>query len=148
MPSFRRPVGWASGALALLALSCATTGVAQSPSAPSAPSVPSVPGAPGDTPPSAASPSPIRRADPLDAQAPVPPTRHASSLAQYRRLGDDERVDWKTANDTVARIGGWRTYAREAQAAAAASAAASAAPAASAAASPARPAAPGLHRHH
>jgi len=52
------------------------------------------------------------RADPLDAQAPVPAVKYASPLAVYRRLGDDKRIDWKEANETVNRIGGWRTYAR------------------------------------
>lgn len=55
------------------------------------------------------------RADPLDPQARVPAITHASPLAGYRRLGDDERVAWKEANETVNRIGGWRAYAREAQ---------------------------------
>lgn len=55
------------------------------------------------------------RADPLDAQARVPAATHTSSLANYRRLGDDKRIDWKEANEAVNRIGGWRAYAREAQ---------------------------------
>jgi hypothetical protein len=61
--------------------------------------------------------SPVRgeRADPLDAQARVPVATHVSSLAGYRRLGDERPVDWKQANETVSRIGGWRAYAREAQ---------------------------------
>jgi hypothetical protein len=62
-------------------------------------------GAPGRT----------ERADPLDAQARVPTVTHVSPLASYRRLGDDKRVPWTEANDTVNRIGGWRAYAREAQ---------------------------------
>jgi hypothetical protein len=62
-------------------------------------------GAPGRT----------ERADPLDAQARVPAITHASPLASYRRLGDDKRVAWTEANETVNRIGGWRAYAREAQ---------------------------------
>jgi hypothetical protein len=40
---------------------------------------------------------------------------HTSSLASYRPLGDDQRLGWKQANETVNRIGGWRTYLREAQ---------------------------------
>lgn len=55
------------------------------------------------------------RADPLDAQARVPAVTHQSPLANYRRLGDDTRVSWREANETVNRIGGWRTYTREAQ---------------------------------
>lgn len=59
--------------------------------------------------------APAARPDPLDAQARVPAAVHSSALAGYRRLGDDRRVDWKEANETVNRIGGWRAYAREAQ---------------------------------
>lgn len=55
------------------------------------------------------------RADPLDARAPVPAVGYTSALSGYRRLGDDKRVSWKDANDTVTRIGGWRVYTREAQ---------------------------------
>ena len=55
------------------------------------------------------------RADPLDAQVRVPAAIHVSAFASYRRLGDDKRVDWKEANETVNRIGGWRSYLREAQ---------------------------------
>ena len=61
--------------------------------------------------------APVRaeRADPLDAKAPVPAATYKSPLTGYRRLGEDRRVDWKEANETVNRIGGWRAYAREAQ---------------------------------
>lgn len=61
--------------------------------------------------------TPLRaeRPDPLDAQARVPVATHLSALADYRGLGDDQRVPWKVANETVNRIGGWRAYAREAQ---------------------------------
>lgn len=67
--------------------------------------------APAPAPASASAP----RADPLDAQARVPAVAHRSALATYRRLGEDKPVPWKEANDTVTRIGGWRTYTREAQ---------------------------------
>jgi len=53
--------------------------------------------------------------DPLDPQASVPAVVYKSPLADYRRLGEDKQVPWSEANDTVNRIGGWRTYAREAQ---------------------------------
>ena len=56
-----------------------------------------------------------KRPDPLDAQARVPVVIHSSALSSYRRLGDDRRIEWKEANETVNRIGGWRAYAREAQ---------------------------------
>ena len=60
--------------------------------------------------------SPIpTRPDPLDPKAQVPSVRYESSFAQFRRIGDDKPVAWREANDAVARIGGWRVYAREAQ---------------------------------
>lgn len=55
------------------------------------------------------------RPDPLDPKAQVPSMRYESSIAQFRRIGDDKPVAWRDANDAVARIGGWRVYAREAQ---------------------------------
>jgi hypothetical protein len=55
------------------------------------------------------------RLDPLDPKAQVPSLRYESSFAQFRRIGDDKPVAWREANDAVARIGGWRVYAREAQ---------------------------------
>lgn len=60
-------------------------------------------------------PARTERADPLDAQVRVPAVTYSSSLASYRRLGDDRRTDWREANETVNRIGGWRAYTREAQ---------------------------------
>jgi len=42
---------------------------------------------------------------------------HTSSFAAYRRHAEAEPIGWREANDTVARIGGWRAYAREAAAA-------------------------------
>ena len=55
------------------------------------------------------------RADPLDARAAVPPVRFSSAFAPYRRMSETPVGSWREANDTVARIGGWRVYAREAQ---------------------------------
>ena len=55
------------------------------------------------------------RPDPLDPKASVPALSYESSFSQYRRMGDEKPVSWRDANDTVARIGGWRVYAREAQ---------------------------------
>ncbi len=52
--------------------------------------------------------------DPLNPQAAVPALVHASAFAAYRRYADAAPIAWKEANDTVARIGGWRAYAREA----------------------------------
>jgi len=54
------------------------------------------------------------RADPLNAQAGVPPLLHESAFTQYRRLTDVPVGSWRDANETVTRIGGWRAYAREA----------------------------------
>jgi hypothetical protein len=56
------------------------------------------------------------RPDPLDAAAPVPALKYSSSLDSFRAFSDDKPVPWKDANDTTARIGGWRAYAREARA--------------------------------
>ena len=56
------------------------------------------------------------KADPLNPQAEVPALRHDSALARYRQVGEPLPLGWKEANDTAARIGGWRAYAREAAA--------------------------------
>jgi hypothetical protein len=53
--------------------------------------------------------------DPLDPRARVPPMRYASPLLSYRLAGDVPLLSWREANDEVARIGGWRVYARQAQ---------------------------------
>lgn len=82
---------------------------------------------------SAAAPAP---ADPLNPRAAVPAATTPSAFAGYRPAADSGLRDWKAANDQVAKIGGWRAYAREA--AAPASAAASAVPADAA----------GTHEHH
>ena len=80
------------------------------------------------------------RPDPLDPKAQVPVVRYSSPFAQYRPLGDDKPVAWREANDAVARIGGWRVYAREAQQADPAAADRPAAPPAQAPAAPPAPA--------
>ncbi len=66
--------------------------------------------APAQTPPSAA-----RKADPLDVSVAVPAVTYESALSRYRRAGEDKATPWRDSNDTAARIGGWRAYAREAQ---------------------------------
>lgn len=58
---------------------------------------------------------PAARSDPLDPKAQVPALHYESSFAQFRRFGDEKPVAWRDANEAVARIGGWRVYAREAQ---------------------------------
>lgn len=62
----------------------------------------------------AATASPPAKADPLDARAVVPALRYESSFKAASRTGDDKPISWREANDTVARVGGWRVYAREA----------------------------------
>jgi len=42
------------------------------------------------------------------------PTAFKSVLEGYKPYTDEEIVNWKAANDTVAQIGGWRAYAKEA----------------------------------
>lgn len=69
----------------------------------------------GAQPPHGASAAPPVRLDPLDASASVPALSYRSSFARYRGLVDDKPLSWREANETVARIGGWRVYAREAQ---------------------------------
>ena len=54
------------------------------------------------------------RPDPLNPTATVPALTYVSSLKLEQRPTTDAPVSWREANDTVARIGGWRVYAREA----------------------------------
>lgn len=83
-------------------------------------------GAIGLSAPLAASPSEPKSPDPLDPNASVPLAMHRSALASYRTaLPDVPVAGWKEVNDRVARIGGWRAYAREAAAPASAPASAS-----------------------
>jgi hypothetical protein len=63
-----------------------------------------------------AQPAPrVAKPDPADAKASVPALVYESSFARYRRLTEEPAIGWREANDTMARIGGWRVYAREAQ---------------------------------
>jgi hypothetical protein len=59
------------------------------------------------------------RPDPLDPKAATPALHYRSALAAYRRPADAPASGWREANEAVERIGGWRAYAREAQAPAA-----------------------------
>lgn len=59
---------------------------------------------------------------PTPAPAPAPVSVPPAAMAPYRSVFDsyqpftDEKLaPWKDANDTVGKIGGWRTYAREAR---------------------------------
>jgi hypothetical protein len=60
------------------------------------------------------------RPDPLDHRAAVPPASYRSALTSYRNAASAaaSAIGWKQANDEVARIGGWRAYARESAASA------------------------------
>lgn len=55
-----------------------------------------------------------QRPDPLNPKAEVPPAAYKSALGSYRPAGEVKVGSWRDANDTVTRIGGWRTYTREA----------------------------------
>ena len=57
-----------------------------------------------------------RRADPQDATASVPQAVYRSPFESYRAFGEEKLKPWKEVNDTVGSIGGWRAYAKEAQA--------------------------------
>jgi hypothetical protein len=57
------------------------------------------------------------RPDPLDAKAATAPLVYRSPLVGYKKLAaEPPPVAWRQANEAVERIGGWRAYAREAQA--------------------------------
>ena len=49
------------------------------------------------------------------AQADPPPAGVSRTLPGYRPYREAEVRDWRESNETVARIGGWKAYAREAQ---------------------------------
>ena len=53
--------------------------------------------------------------DPIDAEAIVPGVPYRSPFHDYRPLGDDKLLSWKASIDEVAKIGGWRVYAKEAR---------------------------------
>jgi hypothetical protein len=91
--------------------------------------------------PSRLPPSPAVRPDPADPAVPVPLAVHRSALAGTSAPPVDAPTPWRSANETVNRIGGWRAYAREA-------AAPPASPGADDSRSPSRPAASPAHRHH
>jgi hypothetical protein len=62
----------------------------------------------------AASPA---RADPTDPEAAVPEAVHRAPFDGYRSHRSERVGSWRAVNDEVGRIGGWRSYAREAAAA-------------------------------
>jgi len=57
-----------------------------------------------------------KRPDPTDALSAVPPLHYRPAIAQAAPAPEVPVGSWSQANDTVRRIGGWRTYAREAAA--------------------------------
>jgi len=63
-----------------------------------------------------AQPSAVAAPPPVNLQAPADaaPTAYRSALEGYQSYADEKMLDWTEANNTVARIGGWRAYAREA----------------------------------
>lgn len=52
---------------------------------------------------------------PRNAMADVPVAGYRSALSGYRAFQDEKVSSWQASNDNVARIGGWRVYAREAR---------------------------------
>ena len=52
--------------------------------------------------------------DPANGAAPVPHLKYRSPFATFADSGAVEVAPWRATNDTVGRIGGWRSYAREA----------------------------------
>lgn len=44
------------------------------------------------------------------------PLQFESVLSRYKPMTDQKLGSWREANDTVTRIGGWRTYLKESQA--------------------------------
>ena len=118
-----RPPAFRLAALALLTLSIAAPAMAQS--APTA-----------------------NRPDPIDASAAVPPLVYRSPFGARLAPPSAPAIGWKAANDTAARIGGWRAYAREAAAPDAPAAAPAAAPPPGAASAPRGPGNQGGHNGH
>jgi hypothetical protein len=54
-------------------------------------------------------------AEPPSIAKPSAPAPIKSAFDGYRPYTDDAVANWKAANENVARIGGWREYARQAQ---------------------------------
>lgn len=54
-------------------------------------------------------------ADPAEPAAAVPPLAYRSTFKGYRRHAEQTPGSWRELNEQVARIGGWRAYAKEAQ---------------------------------
>lgn len=54
-------------------------------------------------------------ASPVPDAAPASTLIYRSAFEDYKPYTDDKMTSWKAANDDVARIGGWREYAKQAQ---------------------------------
>jgi len=52
---------------------------------------------------------------PDNAMADIPVVVYRSALTGYRSFRDEKVSSWQESNANVARIGGWRTYTREAR---------------------------------
>ncbi|WP_431094520.1 hypothetical protein [Polaromonas aquatica] len=61
----------------------------------------------------AQSPAPASPAPAVTQASPPPAFR--SAMDGYQPYTEESTVNWKEANDTTARIGGWRAYAKEAR---------------------------------
>lgn len=59
--------------------------------------------------------TPETRTQPRNAMADVRVVVYQSVLSGYRAFQDEKVSSWQASNDNVARIGGWRVYAREAR---------------------------------
>ena len=84
-------------------------------------------------------------ADPTRADAPVPPLVYRSPLRSVPAAAPAGDAAWRDANDLTGRIGGWRSYLREAQQPPSTPGAAAPAPAAPAAPASAAPRATHVH---
>lgn len=63
----------------------------------------------------AAGPAGTAQTLPQNRLAEVPEMNYQSALSGYRAFRDEKVSSWQASNDNVARIGGWRVYAREAR---------------------------------
>ena len=68
------------------------------------------------TAPKSPEPAPVQRQHPADPRAAVPALLYGSSLSRYQAFADAEVAPWRETNEQVRQRGGWRAYAREAQA--------------------------------
>jgi hypothetical protein len=70
---------------------------------------------PSGTPPPGATPATVARTV-ADPEAATKPLAYRSPFSEYRADKAEELGSWREVNDRVGAIGGWRVYAREAQA--------------------------------